>query len=348
MRAFKGVGLSTKILLLGAACVLLGELMVCVPAIARFRANWLEERIAAAYLATLVLDPDLAAHLTDPMQNELLRRTGVLAISVRGQFETEIVLGRIVPVDRVIDLDQRSTLSSIWDTLESLVEGGDRRLRVLGRAPPDPNTRIDVIVSEAPMWRATMRFSLMTLGDRPRALAAGGLALEPAIAADDRHTVAPAQRRSRQVSRAARGCRRGRAVPGARRRDRLCRDRARPPASGSASGAGREDPARRPGLGHDPDQPRPAQHPGDRRPDHRSSRDQRGPAGAQGGAATRRVPRPRRALVCAHPQLHALASPTHRGGCRSGSPRSSPACAPPWTSASSPSSGASRSIRGSS
>ena len=163
MRAFKGIGLSTKILLLGAACVLLGELMVCVPAIARFRTNWLEERIAAAYLATLVLDPDLAAHLTDPMQGELLRRTGVLAISVRGQFETEIVLGRIVPVDRVIDLDQRSTLSAIWDTFESLVEGGDRRLRVLGRAPPDPNTRIDVIVAEAPMWQATMRFSLMTL-----------------------------------------------------------------------------------------------------------------------------------------------------------------------------------------
>ena len=164
MRAsLQRVGLSTKILLLGAGCVLLGELMVCVPAVARFRTAWLEERVAAAYLATLVLDPELAAHLTDPMQTELLRRTGVLAISVRGQFETDIVLGHIVPVDRVVDLDSRTTLGSIRDTVDSLIEGGDRRLRVIGRAPPDPNTKIDVIVDEAPMWRATLRFSLLTL-----------------------------------------------------------------------------------------------------------------------------------------------------------------------------------------
>mgnify|MGYP000267010115 FL=1 len=43
--------LSAKILALTVACVLLGEVLIYVPSIARFRLNYLQERIAAAQLA---------------------------------------------------------------------------------------------------------------------------------------------------------------------------------------------------------------------------------------------------------------------------------------------------------
>ena len=50
--------LSAKILVLTVACVLLGEVLIYVPSIARFRLNYLQERIAAAQLASLALRPD--------------------------------------------------------------------------------------------------------------------------------------------------------------------------------------------------------------------------------------------------------------------------------------------------
>ena len=48
--------LSARLLVLTMAFVLLGEVLICVPSIARFRRVYLEERIAAAHLATLSLE----------------------------------------------------------------------------------------------------------------------------------------------------------------------------------------------------------------------------------------------------------------------------------------------------
>ena len=50
-----GMALSARLLVLTIAFVLLGEILIYVPSIARFRAVYLDERIAAAHLATLSL-----------------------------------------------------------------------------------------------------------------------------------------------------------------------------------------------------------------------------------------------------------------------------------------------------
>ena len=74
--------LSAKILLLTVACVLVGEILIYVPSIARFRQTFLEERIAAAHLATLNLSPRLVLELDMDTADALLRHAGVLAIAV--------------------------------------------------------------------------------------------------------------------------------------------------------------------------------------------------------------------------------------------------------------------------
>jgi hypothetical protein len=53
-----GRGLSGKILVLTVAFLLIGEALIYIPSIARFRLVFLEERIAAAHLATITLDAD--------------------------------------------------------------------------------------------------------------------------------------------------------------------------------------------------------------------------------------------------------------------------------------------------
>ena len=70
--------LSAKILLLTVACVLIGEVLIYVPSIARFRLAFLEERIAAAHLAMLNLSPRLALQLDMDTVDALLgARRGV-------------------------------------------------------------------------------------------------------------------------------------------------------------------------------------------------------------------------------------------------------------------------------
>ena len=56
-RARRGarVGLSGKLLLLTVVFVMLAEVLIYVPSVANFRINWLNDRLAAAHTAALVL-----------------------------------------------------------------------------------------------------------------------------------------------------------------------------------------------------------------------------------------------------------------------------------------------------
>ena len=50
------IGLSGKLLLLTIVFVMVAEIMIYVPLVANFRLNWLNDRLAAAHTAALVLD----------------------------------------------------------------------------------------------------------------------------------------------------------------------------------------------------------------------------------------------------------------------------------------------------
>ena len=50
------LGLSGKLLVLTILFVMIAEVLIYVPSIANFRLNWLNDRLAAAYTAALVLD----------------------------------------------------------------------------------------------------------------------------------------------------------------------------------------------------------------------------------------------------------------------------------------------------
>ena len=55
MRRGVRIGLSGKLLLLTVLFVMLAEVLIYVPSIANFRINWLNDRLAAAHTAALVL-----------------------------------------------------------------------------------------------------------------------------------------------------------------------------------------------------------------------------------------------------------------------------------------------------
>ena len=155
--------LSAKILLLTIACVFLGEVLIYVPSIARFRLTYLQERIAAAHLAMLNLTPDLMQRLDMDMVDTILAHAGVLAVTVRGSAGETLMLGEITAVDRVHDLRDDSWTTLVHDALESLAHRGERLLRVIGPSPQETGTIVDIIVPEAPMWSAMVDYSVRIL-----------------------------------------------------------------------------------------------------------------------------------------------------------------------------------------
>jgi len=48
------LGLSGKLLVLTVLFVMMAEVLIYVPSVANFRLNWLNDRLSAAYTATLV------------------------------------------------------------------------------------------------------------------------------------------------------------------------------------------------------------------------------------------------------------------------------------------------------
>lgn len=158
-----GRSLSARILLLTVAFVLVGEVLIYVPSIARFRLDYLQQRIAAAHLATLTLPPrSPPVEIDMDTLDALLRYAGVLAIAVHSAQGT-LVLGEVAPPDRVVDLDDQGWATLVRGAFDTLLHRGERLLRVIGPSPQEQGTVVDIIVPEAPLWMAMVDYSARIL-----------------------------------------------------------------------------------------------------------------------------------------------------------------------------------------
>ena len=66
------IGLSGKLLFLTIAFVMVAEVLIYVPSVANFRLNWLNDRLAAAYTAALVLDAAPSGMVPESLAKEIL------------------------------------------------------------------------------------------------------------------------------------------------------------------------------------------------------------------------------------------------------------------------------------
>jgi len=144
-------GLSARILLLSIAFLLLGEILIFLPSIARFRLVYLQEIGARAHLATLPLDRSGTVPVPMEIEDALLSNVGALRIQVI-RPEGELVLGPPVPVDRTFDLASASWLELILDALETLRFRGERLIRIRLPAEMEAGAEVVVTLPEAALW----------------------------------------------------------------------------------------------------------------------------------------------------------------------------------------------------
>jgi signal transduction histidine kinase len=150
--------LSARLLVLTMAFVLLGEVLIYVPSMARFRRVYLEERIAAAHLATLSLEAASEGQISDELEEELLSQAGVLSVTLR-EPAAELMLGQLPPVEQVYDLRASTPATLIRDAFATLWRGGDRTIRVIGPSPARPTVLVDISLREQGMWNAMVAYS---------------------------------------------------------------------------------------------------------------------------------------------------------------------------------------------
>lgn len=161
--------LSAKLLLLTILFVLLAEVLIYTPSIARFRMSYLEERLAAAHIAALSVEaaPDLM--VTKELQAKLLAYTGTHVIDLIQPGARVYMLSRPMPpqADAVYDLRNTGMGMQIVDAGHALrlaLEGAfgpprNRVIRVIDRSPNDPAQRVEVTMDERPLIDAMVEFS---------------------------------------------------------------------------------------------------------------------------------------------------------------------------------------------
>ena len=155
-------GLSARLLVLTVVFVLLGEIFIYVPSIARHRLVFLEERIDAARIAALAVEASPDGMVTEELRTALLARAGVATVSLKRTGTRRLVLADDMPVtvDASFDLREATPMRLIANAADTLRYGGERTIRVMGVAPGDPSdTVVDIVLPEAPMFASMLDYS---------------------------------------------------------------------------------------------------------------------------------------------------------------------------------------------
>lgn len=162
-----GRGLSARVLVLTILFVLVSEVLIYVPSIARFRLDWLEEKLNTAHLAILALEatPD---YMIDPeLEVRLLNHVGARIIALRTGDGKNLILRGSNPsilVDVTVDLADRGFLPLLEDGFETLWQDRNRVMRVKGYSPRAADVVVDVVFDEWPLRQAMIAYSWRVLG----------------------------------------------------------------------------------------------------------------------------------------------------------------------------------------
>ena len=143
--------LSARLLVLTIIFVMIGEVLIYVPSVSRYRLVYLQERLAAANEATLALEAAPDGMVSPELERRLLLHARVHSVALRMPTASYLMLGDPPPIDATFDLGEETAYRLIRDAFVTLVQPRNRVLRVMGPGRIDPRIIVDVTLDEAPM-----------------------------------------------------------------------------------------------------------------------------------------------------------------------------------------------------
>ncbi|WP_380056630.1 sensor histidine kinase [Falsihalocynthiibacter sp. SS001] len=124
--------LSGRFLILTALFVMLAEILIFVPSVARFREDFLLLKLEKAQIASLAL---LADDMIDPeLESELLENAGVFNVVLRRDEIRQLMLSSPIPapIYQTFDLRDPTAMTLIRDAMLQLWDNENRIIRVMG------------------------------------------------------------------------------------------------------------------------------------------------------------------------------------------------------------------------
>jgi signal transduction histidine kinase len=160
------LGLSGKLLILTILFVMVAEVLVFVPSVSNFRRQWLTARLEDAQIAALAAEAAPGGQLPKMLRDDLLKSAKVKAIAVKRTDSRRLILEEDMPaeIDASYDLRDASWLALIADALMVYAEPSDRVIRVVGQPGFGTGLFIEVVMEEAPLHAAMIRYGLDILG----------------------------------------------------------------------------------------------------------------------------------------------------------------------------------------
>lgn len=161
-RQISAASLSRRLLLLTLIFIAIVEILIYLPAMARFRVSYLEARVELADQAALALLAAPDGMVSSELESELLRNVGGKLVAMRGQGRNALILSdrqELPMLGRPMDLANWMWWEAIMDAGMTLAGRADPFLRVLGPSPRDPQTRIEVVLPTEPLAEALRQFS---------------------------------------------------------------------------------------------------------------------------------------------------------------------------------------------
>ncbi|MEX2647932.1 MAG: HAMP domain-containing sensor histidine kinase [Alphaproteobacteria bacterium] len=150
--------LSARLLVLTILFVMVGEVLIYVPSISRFRYVYLQERISAAYQASLAVEAAPGGRLAPELAAKLLEHARVASVALRRRNASYQILGEPDPIEERFELADDGPLILIRDAADTLVNGR-RTILVSAPSPTDADVEVEVTLAENDLYAAMLDYS---------------------------------------------------------------------------------------------------------------------------------------------------------------------------------------------
>jgi len=153
--------LSARLLVLTIFFVMVAEILIFVPSVARFRSDWLTEKLESAHLAIIAIDMTPEFMVSETLSMQLLGAIDARGIFARrGGAKLMVVEDMPAPIDETFDQEVEGTWDKIREALLALGRPGSPRVvRVVGPAPQDNAVQMEVVFDEQQLSGALIDFA---------------------------------------------------------------------------------------------------------------------------------------------------------------------------------------------
>ena len=150
--------LSGRFLILTVIFVMLAEVLIFVPSVARFREDYLLARLERAQIASLALEAD--DMISPALEAELLKNAEVYNVVLRRDEIRQLALSSPIPspITATYDMRNPTGMTLIGDAMRTLVDVDERIIRVIGNPVRDGGLLIEVTMDEMPLRAAMLEY----------------------------------------------------------------------------------------------------------------------------------------------------------------------------------------------